>query len=110
MVNKCFLIGRVGGHPEVKHTSTSGKLVASFSLAVDEGTGDRKTTFWFQLTAWDKTAEVVRDHVRKGRLVHVEGRLRVEEWEKDGEKRKAYSITVERVSLLDKKPEPSPSR
>ena len=76
MYHKISMIGRVGRDPEIK-TVKSGLQLSSFSIAVDiHGKAkDQKVTIWPKITVFDTTADFVRDHVKKGDLVMVEGRL-----------------------------------
>ena len=101
MYNHVTLVGRLGRDPETKFTG-SGKAVANFSIATDEGFGDKKKTTWHSIVCWEKTAEAVQKYVKKGSLVLVDGRIQVREWEKDGKKNKAFEIVANRVQFLDK--------
>lgn len=103
-LNRVFLLGSSGRDPEVRQTA-SGKIVASFSLATNERykdkSGEWKTsTEWHSLSAFGRTAEIVRDYVKKGSHVHVEGRLQTRSWEQDGQKRYKTEVVVENLILL----------
>ena len=74
MLHKIVLIGRLGREPELRFTP-AGKQVTSFNVAVDDGFGDNKKTIWLRVSAWDKLAETCNNHLKKGSLVLVEGRL-----------------------------------
>lgn len=105
MVNRVFLIGRLGRDPEVRHT-TSGSAVASFSLATDErwtdADGNRQTrTEWHNIVAWRKLAEICGQYLRKGRLVFIEGRIQTREWDdRDGNKRRTTEIIASNMQML----------
>ena len=112
-VNKVILLWNVGRDPEIRYMP-DGKAVANFSLATsetwkDKTTGEKKeSTEWHRIDVFDKTAEVVRDYVTKGKQLYIEGSLRTEEWtDKDGIKRKTTTIRVagpnSRVVLLGSK-------
>ena len=73
-VNKAILIGHVGKDPEIRTTS-SGDTVASFSLATNSGYGDNKTTDWHNVIFFGKTADFIKDYVKKGAQLYVEGRI-----------------------------------
>ena len=73
-VNKAILIGHVGKDPEIRSTA-SGDTVASFSLATNSGYGDNKTTDWHNVIFFGKTADFIRDYVKKGSQLYVEGRI-----------------------------------
>lgn len=104
-INNVVLTGRLGRDPEVKTTS-SGKSVATFSVAVDDGYGDNKTTSWVRVVAWEKTADAVGEYLHKGSLVGVSGRLQEQKWEKDGEKKSILQVVAIKVEFLEPKQTP----
>jgi len=110
-LNKILLIGRLGRDPEERSTA-GGTRVSKFSLATDNyhsGNGD-KTTEWHRIVAYGKAAEVCNQHLRKGRLVCVEGSLQTRCWEKSpGEKHYFTDIVASRVTFLDSKTGASPA-
>ena len=78
-VNKVILLGNVGKDPEIKATA-SGTVVATFSIATSERFKDKTgnwqdRTEWHNLVAYQRTAEIIRDYVKKGNKLYVEGRL-----------------------------------
>lgn len=81
----------------------SGKCVAKSSIAVDDGYGEKKQTYFFNCEMWGKTAEAAANFSGKGKRVLINGRLKVESWEKDGQKRYATKIVVEMVEFLEPK-------
>lgn len=97
-VNQVFLIGRLTRDPE-QRTTASGKTVANFSIAVDRGNDEAD---FFEITTWEKLAELVVKYLEKGRQVHVQGRLRQETWDdKDtGKKRSRIAINATDVTFL----------
>ena len=105
MVNRVFLIGRLGRDPEIRHT-TSGAAVANFSIATDErwtdAEGNRQTrTEWHNIVAWRKLAEICGQYLRKGRLVFIEGRIQTREWDdRDGNKRRTTEIVASNMQML----------
>jgi single-strand DNA-binding protein len=96
--------GNLGRDPEIK-TGASGKSVCRFSVAVSDKGPKGEHTEWFRCVAFDKTAEIVAQYVQKGDPLLVEGRLKTEEYEKDGEKKTSTSVLVSRVTLLGSKRE-----
>lgn len=100
-INQVILMGRLTRDPEMR-TTPSGKNVTDFSLAVDRF-GDSDQADFFNVTAWDKTAELVVKYLAKGRRVLVQGSLRQDSWEdKDtGKKRSSITITARDVTFLD---------
>jgi len=100
-VNQVFLIGRLTRDVELKST-TSGKNVASFSLAVDKSTGEGAD--FFDCVAWEKTAELLQQYCGKGSKIHVQGNLQQRSWEdKDGQKRSKVEVVVRDLTFLDSK-------
>lgn len=101
-MNKTFSIGRLTSDPTLKYSS-SGTAMGSFTLAVDRPKfGDKeKETDFLSVKLWGKTAENCANQLGKGRLVCVEGSMRVDKWEKDGEKKSFTYINAERVQFLD---------
>lgn len=104
MVNKVILVGRLGKDPELRTTS-GGKQTCRFSLATDSGFGDNKRTDWHSIVAWEKTAEACGRYLRKGSLVYVEGRLRYDKYEKDGQTRYTTDVIVNSIQFLSTKNE-----
>ena len=102
-VNQVILLGRLTRDVELR-TTTSGKNVASFSLAVDKG-GNQEGADFFDITAWDKLAELLDIYTSKGSKVLVQGRLTQDTWEQDGQKRSKVSVTANDVTFLDSKSE-----
>lgn len=97
--NSVTLMGRLTRDPEMKKTST-GKTVTSFSLAVDRFGKDAGTDF-FNCTAWEKVGDYLAQYSKKGALVLVDGRLKQDTWEQDGQKRSSVSITAFNAEIVD---------
>ncbi len=105
MVNKVFLVGRLCTDPELKYTP-SGIAVANFRVAVDRpfvsATGERETDF-IDVVTWRQNAEFVNTYLTKGRLVLVEGRLQVRQWQTpDGQRRRNTEVVADHVKALDR--------
>ncbi len=109
-VNKAILIGRLGKDPELKYT-TSGKTVASFSLATSErwtGADGQKneSTTWHNIVAWGKSAEIMKEYLVKGREVYIEGRIDNRSYEdKEGVKKYISEIVVTNFQLIGGRPQ-----
>lgn len=102
-MNRLLLIGRLGRDPETRYTA-DGKAVCNWSMAIDHGYGQKKSTFWIRCTAWSKTAEVVAEHVKKGHRLAVDGELVIREWEdKDGQKKLSTECNVQNVTFIEAK-------
>lgn len=72
------LTGRIGGDAEVRHVT--GNAVTSFSLACDQGYGDKKTSNWFRVSTWGKKGEGAAPYLLKGGVVTVVGELEIGEY------------------------------
>lgn len=101
-MNKTIVTGRWTKDIDCKALE-SGKFLSKCSLAVDDGYGDKKQTYFFDVEMWGKTAENVANHSGKGRKVLIEGRIKQDLWEKDGQKYSAVRIIAENVEFLDYK-------
>ncbi len=104
-VNRVVLIGRLTRDPELR-TTTTGKQVTDFSLAVDKRikpTDGSPTADFFRVSAWGQTAEFVANYLTKGRLVAVDGRLQSRKYtDKDGNNREVVEIVADNVQGLDR--------
>ncbi len=105
-VNKVILVGHLGKDPEVKYTP-SGTPVAKFSLATSERFKDKDgnwqdRTEWHNITAWQRTAEIAGEYLKKGSQVYIEGRLRTDSWDdkETGQKKYRTEIVVNDLVLL----------
>ncbi len=105
-VNKVFLLGNVGKDPEIR-TTAGGMTVASFSLATADRAKDQQgnwadKTEWHNLVCFQRTAEIVRDYVKKGSQIFVEGKIQTRSWDDktSGEKKYKTEILVNDLSLL----------
>lgn len=101
MLNKVFLMGRLGRDPETRYTN-SGTKVATFSLAVDRDFKDKATgeriTDWVDVVAWRQTAEFASKWFRKGQMAVVEGRLQVRGYtDLEGNKRRAVEVVADSI-------------
>ncbi len=104
-VNKVFLLGNVGKDPEIR-TTAGGMSVASFTLATadrkKEGAGWVDSTEWHNIVCFQRTAEIVRDYVKKGSQILVEGKITNRSWDdkESGQKRYKTEILVNELTLL----------
>lgn len=105
-VNKVILLGNVGKDPEIRSTQ-GGMQVAKFTLATTERTKDQTgnwndKTEWHNLVAFGRTAEIVRDYVKKGSQIFVEGKISTSSWDdkESGQKKYRTEILVNDLQLL----------
>ena len=100
-----ILVGNVGGEVTTRFTQ-NGKQVANFNIAVNEKFGEETQTTWFRVVAWEKLAEIAADHIVKGQMLLVEGRIAAEKWtDQQGSTQVALRITANKLRLLGGKPE-----
>jgi single-strand DNA-binding protein len=97
-VNKVILLGNVGKDPEVKFLP-SGLPVANLTLATSERFKDKTgewqdKTEWHNLTAYQRLAEIIRDYVKKGNKLYVEGRIQTRSWDDQASGQKKYRTEV----------------
>lgn len=101
-MNNLSIIGRLTGEYEVKYLP-SGTAVGNFSIAVDDGYGDKKHTSFFEVAVFGKSVEQHKQYIGKGSKVGISGSIRQERWESKGEKRAKIKITANRIEYLDAK-------
>lgn len=109
-VNKVLLLGNVGKDPEIRATA-GGMTIASFTLATADRQKDAQgnwadKTEWHNLVAFQRTAEVVRDYVKKGTQLFIEGKIQTRSWDdkESGQKKYRTEILVNELTLLGGKP------
>ncbi len=112
-VNKVILLGNVGKDPEIRSTP-SGVMVATVTLATSDRQKDAQgnwqdRTEWHNLVAFNRTAEIIRDYVKKGSKLYVEGKIQTRSWDdkESGQKRYRTEILVNDLSLLSGREEGS---
>lgn len=100
-INQVILMGRLTRDPEQRTTST-GKTIANFSIAVDRMSQDDSADF-FNITAWEKLGDLVVKYLAKGRRVIVQGRLRQDSWDdkETGKKQSRIEVVATDVTFLD---------
>lgn len=101
-MNKVFLIGNLTKDPEIRSTQ-GGKKVASFSIAVNDGkdAAGQDIVQYFNITAWDRTSDIVESYVKRGHKICIIGRLKNRSWDKpDGTKGYATDVTADQIELL----------
>jgi len=104
-VHKITIIGHLGRDPEMKYTP-DGKAVTTFSVASSRkyttSSGEqREETEWFNVSAWNKLAEICNQYLTKGQQVYIEGRLKTRSYEtQSGEKRFSIDVTCQEIQFL----------
>lgn len=104
-VNKVIIVGNIGKDPDIKFLP-SGDQVASFSVATsevwkDKQSGEQKEQVeWTNCVAFGALAKIIGEYLHKGSKVYLEGKLRTESYEKDGEKRYITKVRVSELQML----------
>ncbi|NNM66382.1 MAG: single-stranded DNA-binding protein [Spirochaetales bacterium] len=102
-MNQVVLVGRLTRDAELRYTS-AGMAICSLSLAVNRRV--KKDDQWleepnyFDLTLWGKQAEGVSKYLVKGTQIAVDGELRQDRWEKDGQKHSKVQVSINNLQLL----------
>lgn len=106
--NRVILLGNVTRDIDLKYTP-GGTPVTDIGLAVNDkrknsaGEWIEEVTF-VDCTLWGRTAEVASEYLAKGAPVLIEGRLKLDTWETDGQKRSKLRVVGEKLQLLGRKP------
>lgn len=104
MLNQSILLGRLTKDLELK-TTTSGKLVTSFDLAVNVPGQDRNAPpDYIPIVCWEKLADFATKYLSKGRQIVVVGRIKTRKWtDENGKNRKAVEIVASNIYFADSK-------
>ena len=106
MLNHVSIMGRLARDPELR-TTTSGKIVVSFTIAPDRNRKDangQNQTDWIRMTAWEKTAEFICKYFQKGSMIAIDGRLQSKTYQdKNGNNRTDMEVVVEEVNFVGAK-------
>jgi single-strand DNA-binding protein len=106
-LNRIQLIGRLGKDPESRTTPNNRKVV-TFSVAVGhrwkDKQGDLKTlTDWFNIEAWGKLGDICEKYLHKGQLVYLEGRMRTDKYDHNGETRYFTKVVLSLMQMLERR-------
>ncbi|PQO28046.1 single-stranded DNA-binding protein [Blastopirellula marina] len=103
--NRVILVGNLTRDIEVRYVSNGGMAVTELGLAVNDrrknqsGEWVDETTF-VDVTLWGRTAEIASEYLSKGSSVLIEGRLKLDTWETDGQKRSKLRVVGEKMQML----------
>ena len=104
-MNKCILVGNLARDPELTTTS-NGVAVCRFSIAVNRTysnqNGEREADF-INISVWRKQAENIKNYLRKGSQVAIDGRIQTSSYERDGVRRYNTEVVADNVQFLDTK-------
>lgn len=103
-VNKVILVGTLGNDPE-QRSMPNGNAVTNISIATNEQWKDKdgqkqERTEWHRIVFFGKLAEIAGQYLKKGASVYVEGSLRTNQWEKDGQKHYTTEVIANEMQML----------
>jgi single-strand DNA-binding protein len=103
-VNKVILVGHLGKDPEVKYMANE-TAVCNFSIATNRSYKDKagervEQTEWHNITFFGKQAEVIKEYLKKGNQIYIEGPIQTTQSEKDGQTRYFTNIIGEQFSFI----------
>ena len=105
-LNRVFLIGNLTRDPEIRYIP-SGKAVADLNMAINRkyrtASGEvKEETCYVGVVVWERQAETAGEYLKKGSAIMVEGSLRYEQWETNGEKKSRLRVNADRIQFLDR--------
>ena len=107
-INKVIIVGNLGDDPDVRHMP-NGNAVTRISIATSENWKDKQTgqsnerTEWHRVVFFNRLGEIAGEYLKKGSKIYVEGQLRTNQWEKDGQKHYTTEIIAREMQMLDGK-------
>ncbi len=109
-MNSVCLVGRLTKDPDVRYTTSNEPIaVARFSIAIDDGYGDKKRTDFPSIVVFGKQAENCEKYLNKGSRVGIVGKIQTGSYEKDGRKVYTTDVVANRVEFLESKKSAEPS-
>ena len=109
-INKVILVGNLGNDPETR-SMPNGSAVTRISIATSESWKDKSTgqqqerTEWHRVVFFNRLGEIAGQYLKKGSKVYVEGSLRTNQWEKDGQKHYTTEVIGNEMQMLDSRGE-----
>ena len=106
--NRVILMGNLTRDVEVRYLQ-SGMAVADIGIAVNDRRKNQQTGEWIDevtfvdVTLWGRTAEVAGEYLGKGSPIFIEGRLKLDQWEKEGQKHSKLKVIGERMQMIGSK-------
>jgi single-strand DNA-binding protein len=106
-LNKVMIAGNLTRDPELRHTAGN-TSVCNFGVAVNrkwrDSNGETKEEVTFvDVAAWGKTGEAIAQYLAKGKPIYIEGRLKLDQWEKDGQRHQKLSVVAESFQFVGPK-------
>ena len=113
-INRVILMGRLTRDPDIRYAQGSNTAIARFTLAIDrdyQREGEERQADFISCIAFDKKAELIEKHFRKGNLIAIEGRIQTGSYtNKDGQTVYTTDIIVDKVSFTGEKREETPQQ
>ena len=109
-INKVIIVGNLGNDPETRYMP-NGNAVTRVSVATSETWKDRDSgqsnerTEWHRIVFFNRLGEIAGEYLKKGSKIYVEGQLRTNQWEKDGQKHYTTEIIGREMQMLDSRGE-----
>lgn len=104
-MNKVQLIGRLTKDPDLRYTK-SNIAVASYTIAINTGYGEKQQTDYINISSWGKSGELVSNYFKKGQAIALVGRLRSNNYEdSNGNKRYTVEVITEDIEFVGSKNE-----
>lgn len=97
-MNSINIIGNLTRDPEIRQAG--GTDLCVFGIAVNDGFGEKRKTYFFDVNAWGKQCATLEKFLEKGKKVAITGSIRQESWEKDGQRMSKVIINADRVDFL----------
>ena len=104
-INKVILVGNLGNDPETR-SMPNGSAVTTISIATTESWKDKNSgqqqerTEWHRIVFFNRLAEIAGQYLKKGSSVYIEGALRTNQWEKDGQKHYTTEVVANEMQML----------
>jgi single-strand DNA-binding protein len=101
--NRVILLGRLTADIELRHVGDDDRAVSDVTIAVDNTYRGNTDTAFVPVTLWGSEAQFANDYLGKGSTVLIEGKLKMDEWEKDGQKYSKLKVTANKLESMGKK-------
>ena len=93
-------IARLTRDPEVRYIPGKDTAVAKIGLACSEKYKEQETSAFYEAVCFGKQAEIIGQYMEKGSLIYINGRLKLEQWEQEGQKRSKHVIIIESFEFV----------
>lgn len=101
--NKIVLMGNVTRNPDIRTIPGSSNAVARTGIAVNRKYRDKEEVMFVDIVAFGRTAEIMGEYVVKGTPILIDGRLSMNSWEQDGQRRTKHEVIIESMQMLGRR-------